>query len=174
MKNSVQNVELRRRIQQMSKCEKCGFENRVENNYCAKCGAPLTLDTTKPISKPEVSNQMKMAAGAIAVVVIFSIIAGAIWWNSMMSFPGMSTADFEIRIECDTSWAGSIGGGTSQRSIEGSGSETWTVTSTMAVAVIQKQTDWGTLTVRILKNSRVVAQQTTTAAYGVVTVSATS
>ena len=55
---------------------------------------------------------------------------------------------------------------------EYSGSETWKVTGTIAVAVIQKDTEYGYLTVSIRRDGKVLDSQTTTAAYGVVSVSA--
>jgi len=44
----------------------------------------------------------------------------------------------------------------------------------MAVAVIQKQTEWGYLTVSIYRDNKLVARQSTDAPFGVVSVSATS
>jgi hypothetical protein len=158
----------------MNKCEKCGFENRVENNYCAKCGAPLPHNRAKPTAKTSGSNQMNIAAGVIAIIIIVSVISGIFWWSSMMSAPGMSSATFTVEIDCDTEWSGSIGGLGGSSTESGYGDARYTITTSIVSAVIQKQTDWGSLTVRILRNNKVVAQQSTTAAYGVVTVSATS
>jgi hypothetical protein len=103
----------------------------------------------------------------IVGILIFIVLVGAIYY---FSTPKVST--FSIKIESNTSWSGSIGADGSSRTIEGYGSETWKVTGTIAVAVIQKQTEYGYLTVSILRDGRVLDSQTTTAAYGVVSVSA--
>jgi len=84
----------------------------------------------------------------------------------------MSEATFTIVIESDTEWSGAIGGlgGSTTRS----GSASFTIHSSIVSACIQKQTEWGYLTVKILKNGQLVEQQSTSAPYGVVTVSAGS
>ena len=68
-------------------------------------------------------------------------------------------------------FSGSIGGGTNSKSIEGSIPATYEVSDWPAVAVIQKKETSGTLTVTIKKNGRILNTQTTSASYGVVTVS---
>ena len=161
----------------MKKCLSCGFENIDENNFCAKCGRTLTPNEvvqTSTGSQPNSQTHVSPAVFIVGIVILFSVVGGIIWYSTMLSIPGMSTATFNVVIQSDTSWSGSIGGGTSSRTIQGDGSETWEITGTMAVAVIQKQTSDGYLTVKITRNGNVVAQQSTTADYGVVTVSATS
>ena len=70
---------------------------------------------------------------------------------------------------------GSIGGDGSSRSIDGSGADTWKLSGyTIVSAVIQKETDYGYLTVRIPKDGKVMDSQTTTAPYGAVSVSASA
>ena len=149
----------------MSVCKKCGYQNKEGNKYCANCGNPLEGEL-KP--QPTTTQTSHLLAGIIIFILLAGVIFGSIYY---FSIPRFSTSTFAIRIESNTSWAGSIGADGSSRSIEGFGSETWEVTGTIAVAVIQKQTDYGYLTVSILKGGRVLDSQTTTAAYGVVTVS---
>jgi len=158
----------------VTRCNKCGFENKEGNNYCANCGASLNPEAGKEKSKTEVPKQTQIAVAVIILIVIFSLIEIGIWWSSMRSFPGMSEATFTIVIESDTEWSGAIGdlGGSTTRS--GSGGASFTIHSSIVSACIQKQTEWGYLTVKILKNGQLVEQQSTSAAYGVVTVSASS
>lgn len=147
----------------MPTCPKCGFQNREGNRFCANCGFEI-----EPIPQRK-KEQINVSAAVIALLFIILIVAvPIIWWWSLTP----KAATFTIQIESDTSWAGSIGADGSSRSIEGSRSETWSVTGTIAVAVIQKQTEYGYLRVSILKDGRVLDSQTTTAAYGVVSVSA--
>jgi hypothetical protein len=86
----------------------------------------------------------------------------------------MSEATFTIVIESDTEWSGAIGGLGGSTTRSGSGGASFTIHSSIVSACIQKQTEWGYLTVKILKNGQLVEQQSTSAAYGVVTVSASS
>jgi len=158
----------------MTRCDKCGYENKEGNKYCANCGASLNPEAEKERSKTEVSKQTQIAVVVIALVVIFSLIEVGIWWSSMRSFPGMSEATFTIVIESDTEWSGAIGGLGGSTTRSGSGGASFTIHSSIVSACIQKQTEWGYLTVKILKNGQLVEQQSTSAAYGVVTVSASS
>jgi len=158
----------------VTRCNKCGFENKEGNNYCANCGASLNPEAEKEKSKTEVPKQTQIAVAVIILIVIFSLIEIGIWWSSMRSFPGMSEATFTIVIESDTEWSGAIGGLGGSTTRSGSGGASFTIHSSIVSACIQKQTEWGYLTVKILKNGQLVEQQSTSAAYGVVTVSASS
>lgn len=76
-----------------------------------------------------------------------------------------------IKIEYSGSWSGSIGGDTS-KSVDGSGSMTYEVEGDIIVATIQKGDDSvDPLTVSIFVNGEKKETETTTAGYGVVTVS---
>ena len=65
---------------------------------------------------------------------------------------------------------GSIGSGSNQKSIQGTVPQTYEVSDWPTVAVIQKKTTKGDLTVTIKKNGKVINSQTTNADYGLVTV----
>lgn len=130
----------------------------------------VIFEVKKGVDKPFEPTVPKITATHIIVgVIVFLLIFGAIFY---FSIPKERTVRFTIRIESNTDWAGSIGADGSSWTIEGYGSETRKVTGTIAVAVIQKQTDYGYLTVTILRDEKVLDSQTTTAAYGVVSVSA--
>ena len=129
----------------------------------------LEIPEVKEVKEETVQKKPNPLAVLIALFFIILVVAvPIIWWWSIT--PKATT--FTIEIQSNTSWAGSIGAGGSSRSIEGSGSQSFQVSGTIAVAVIQKQTEYGTLTVSILKGGRVLDSQTTTASYGVVSVSA--
>jgi len=76
-----------------------------------------------------------------------------------------------IQITSNTSWSGSIGGDAQSTSVDGSGSQSFQVRGSIIVAVVQKQTDYGFLTVSIIINGNTKVSQSTTAEYGVVSVS---
>jgi len=68
------------------RCPKCNYENREANKFCANCGALLEESEisfsllSPPILKPGAPDQTKVAGRIIAAIIIFSIIAGVIWW----------------------------------------------------------------------------------------------
>jgi len=158
----------------MPVCSKCGYQNKEGNKYCANCGASLNPEAEKERLKAEASKQTQTAFVVIAFIVVFSLISVGIWWSTMRSFPGMSEATFTIVIESNTSWSGAIGGLGGSSTKSGSGSASFTIRSSIVSAAIQKQTEWGYLTVKILRDGQVVEQQSTSAPYGVVAVSASS
>lgn len=85
-----------------------------------------------------------------------------------------SSSPFEVRVEYDGEWSGSISVGGSSRTVEGTGSKTVAVDGNPSViaANAQKQTDSsGTLTIQILKNGEVEEGTSTSADYGVAQVS---
>jgi hypothetical protein len=77
-----------------------------------------------------------------------------------------------VRIDYSGSWQGSIGSSGSQRSIQGSGSESYDVDADIISAVVQKRDNGrGTLTVEIREGGEVERAQSTSAQYGTVSVS---
>jgi hypothetical protein len=88
-------------------------------------------------------------------------------------FPFMQPAKYEIVVNYQGSWSGSVGGGGSQRTEEGTSSRTIEVEGYPAVAVIQKKD--GTpqcmrVTVRRAGDEKSSKSQKTCAAYGAVSV----
>lgn len=85
-------------------------------------------------------------------------------------------SSFQIRVQYDGQWQGSVGTGGSTRSIDGNSSNTIDIEgapTTIAVNA-QKQDDGsGKLTVQILKDGEVVKEASTTAEYGVAQVTYT-
>lgn len=85
-----------------------------------------------------------------------------------------SDAGIEVRISYSGDWSGSVGGDGTSSSVEGSGDETIPIDGDPATvaATIQKQDDSSDeLTVAILEDGEVIVEESTTAEYGVVSVS---
>jgi hypothetical protein len=79
-------------------------------------------------------------------------------------------ASYQVKVQYDGEWTGSIAGDGSSRSVDGEGTETFDVKGDPFIvsANAQKQDDGsGTLTIQILEGGELVAEQTTSAAYGV-------
>ncbi len=66
----------------MKTCPRCGYSNRDEYRFCAKCGFPLesvALSTTSPPSKPTSSKfHVKAIIGLVATVLILIVITAII------------------------------------------------------------------------------------------------
>ncbi|WP_162993957.1 hypothetical protein [Halalkalicoccus subterraneus] len=81
---------------------------------------------------------------------------------------------FSIRVDYDGEWSGAVGSEGSSRSVDGSGTEEIEIDGDPMVisANAQKQDDSSDeLTIQILQDGEVVAEQSTTAEYGVASVS---
>ena len=68
-------------------------------------------------------------------------------------------------------FTGSLNGAGNSNSVEGTVPQTYEVIGWPAAAVMQKKGETGTLTVTISKNDKILNTQSTSAAFGVVTVS---
>lgn len=65
----------------MIKCNRCGYENRDDARFCAKCGAPLNVYNFSPPPPPPNPGSkfpMKAILALVAVIVILIIIAGVL------------------------------------------------------------------------------------------------
>lgn len=110
------------------------------------------------------------AAGALLALLVFGLI---------ISFAPVAQASpytVEIRVTGTSGlrFSGSYGDLSGIRSVEGTVPATYTIVNPsgdIVSAVFQKRAEMGTLTVQLVKDGAVVESQTTTAAYGVVTVS---
>lgn len=81
-----------------------------------------------------------------------------------------SASTYEVQVNYDGEWQGSISAGGSSRSVQGSGSETIEVDGSPDIisANAQKQDDGsGELTIQILEDGEVVEETSTSAEYGV-------
>jgi hypothetical protein len=94
--------------------------------------------------------------------------------TSSSSSSGGSSGNVVVKIITNEEWSGSVGADSNTRSIDGTGNHQENMGSPDIVsAVIQKETNsTGMLKVQIVKDGQVVKEESTTAEYGVVSVSA--
>jgi len=152
-----------------------GITKKVEKETVIPEIPPEVPEVKEAKEKPIASQQTKIIIGVIAFILIFSLIEVGIWWYTIRSAPGMSQATFTFVVESNTEWSGAFGTlEEGQRTEEGFGDASFTFHGSIASACVQKMTEYGYLTVEILKDGQVVASQSTSAPYGVVTVSASS
>lgn len=87
-----------------------------------------------------------------------------------------SSTSISVKISYDGEWQGTVGTSEGTRTVQGSGTETFSIDSSASIvsANAQKMDDeGGELTVQIVVDGDVVAEQSTTAEYGVAQVSET-
>lgn len=107
-------------------------------------------------------------------IILSLFVIGIIVFCGMAIFGGSSDNTTTIVVESDGAYSGSIGGlNDGQRTIEGNGDQNFTVNDTYASACVQKDAfnSGEILTVKIVRDGNIIQEQTTTAEYGVVTVS---
>lgn len=86
-------------------------------------------------------------------------------------------SEYTVKISYDGEWSGSIGGDGSMRTVDGSGTETFTIKGNpyiVSANAQKKDSGSGTLTIQILKNGEVIKEATTNAGYGLAQVSVTT
>ena len=91
--------------------------------------------------------------------------------NTTSSSSGSGT---QVQVTYSGSWTGNYGDTSGSQSVDGKGTKTFTISGDPDIvsAVFQKSSDSsGTLTVNIIKDGQIVETKSTSAAYGVVTVS---
>ncbi len=104
---------------------------------------------------------------AIVIVAIFLFFI----FKSFSSSTSSGPYTIELSGTSGTEFTGSIGGGGSSRTVEGTVPATYTVSGWPAVAVIQKTEEYGFISVTIKENGETLDSESTSASYGVVTVS---
>jgi len=109
----------------------------------------------------------------VGIIVVFVIILALIFGGSDDSGSlGSSGSTYTVKVNYPGSWSGSIGGAGNSKTVDGYGSKSLTVEGWPAVAVIQKQDgDSRTMGVEIWKGDKMLNSGSTSAAYGVVSVS---
>ncbi|MFZ2071509.1 MAG: CFI-box-CTERM domain-containing protein [Halobacteriota archaeon] len=113
---------------------------------------------------------LKKGKIGIVVLVMFGLIASSILLVQASPYT------VEIRVEGTSglSFSGSYGDLGSQKSVDGTVPKTYTIENPegdIVSAVFQKQERGGELTVKLVKDGKVVKSESTTAEYGVVSVS---
>ena len=108
-------------------------------------------------------------------IILFTLLLCAAALAAGCSEAASAPATVQVRVSYDGDWSGSYGDVGGQSSIDGSGSRTieFPAESIVSVAFQKKGGDSKPLTVEIIKDGTVLKSGSTTAAYGVVSVSTT-
>lgn len=173
----------------MVKCPRCGYENDDGNAYCLNCTYPLDKAILTKKRKNDgwnisTAKKVLIVIGIIAIaLVLFSIIQevtkpspesslNIVTANESDNSP--SSTPFEVVISYDGDWYGRLGDVDHPSERSGSGNQTYRLSCAgwdEAFANIQK-TDYGSgeLKVQLLKNGKVISENSTTAVNGGVSV----
>ncbi len=119
-------------------------------------------------------DEKKKANPVIVFAVVFTVlmVVFIIIFSGLLFDGGIGGGDKDIVISYSGSWTGAVGDEHGTRSVEGSGSATYSYSGSIISAVVQKDDDSSrTLTVRIERDGRVYAEESTSAAYGVASAS---
>lgn len=125
---------------------------------------PVMIDGTVWKSQKEFNKYFIIAIIIVAILLFFIFKSFS---------PSTSSGPYTIEVSgtSGTEFTGSIGGGGSSRTVEGTVPATYTVSGWPAVAVIQKTGEYGFISVTIKKDGETLDTESTSASYGVVTVS---
>jgi len=154
-----------------SLCVSCGSRLSNEAEFCPKCGKKIVASPTTgapmiaSTQEKHVPRFWKIWIGVAIIAILFIVVFNVANRPSVVL----------VKIDHSGSWSGALGYDSSTRSIDGFGPAIYRIQLTgmrVVTAVIQKGSQYGTLTVSITtEDGRVLAKETTTAPYGVVTVS---
>jgi len=116
---------------------------------------------------------MKKAGIIIGIVAIIIIVVAISTCNGVI--PGDSVFQIKVSGTEGLEFSGSYlvttaDGKVTSKSVDGFIPAQYSVTGTMVSVAFQKQTEVGTLIVDIIKDNKVIANEDTTAAYGIVSV----
>lgn len=132
----------------------------------------LSSGEIKTEKKP--SQWKKIIIGVVVLVAVIAIISAFAGGTGNIL---TTTSTYQIAVSGTTGleFSGSYmvtdtGGSSTSQSVSGTVPQTYTVEGSMVSVVFQNQGDSGTLTVKVLKDSEVIKEATTTASYGVVSV----
>ena len=131
------------------------------------------MSSSEPTKKP--LPWKKIIIGVVILIVIIAVASSLAGGSSGVPLFSTSTYTIQVTGTSGVQFSGSYmvtdsSGGSNSQSVDGTVPQSYTATGTIISVVFQNQGDSGTLTVKILKDSTVVKQSTTTAAYGVVSV----
>lgn len=114
---------------------------------------------------------IKMGVLKIGAGVIIGFF-GIVFILIMLIGIGASGHDYQVQVVSDGDFTGAIGVNGSVTSYDGSGTQTYDIGDASIVsAAFSHLEDSGTLTVNIIDNGEIVQTGTTSAAYGVVSIS---
>jgi len=140
------------------------FKRRPRIDRGASTTIAPTISSTQEASRTHVPRFWKIWIGVAIIAVLLLVAFGAASQLSVVL----------VKIDHSGSWSGALGYDSSTRSIDGFGPATYRISLTgmrIVTAVIQKGSQYGTLTVSITtEDGRILARESTSAPYGVVTV----
>jgi len=170
--------EKKKEVDKLNYCTQCGYE--VDDNaiYCEKCGHKRgekkkedvreEHERKKDYQPPQIQRkessdglgQKGLVIGIVAIIIIGILVVIALNVRSGK----------EVKVIYEGSWSGAIVDSDGSRSISGSGTETFSVDGTVSANAQKMDGSSQEITIQIIENGNVVEEQSTTSAYGIVSV----
>lgn len=166
----------------MVKCPRCGYENDTTDIYCRNCTYPLQDPNTNYRGKRKRDSSWNIGTGKKIIIVVGIVVIAFLLFSMIynMSQPSPqnslnvvtdndTTIDsesypYQVNISTNGSWVGRAGLANHTSDISGSGSElirlncpAWEKVSVS----VEKDSSYLPLTVQLLRNGRVIAENTT-------------
>jgi len=173
-------------------CPKCTKDIPAGSQFCWQCGTPIHLSSqpestldflTKSRSMTKRKRQRQILVSILLIIIVGCVIYGVTSGGFLETFSEVSRSsrpgdqEFTIRVTGDSGlkFRGDYmlvasGQSSASKSVEGTTPSTYTATGTMLSISFQKQCEGGALRVTILRGGTIVRESSTTAAFGVVTV----
>lgn len=167
----------------MVKCPRCGYKNPDSSAYCDNCAYPLSDESGKKVDLNKRERSWNMGLGKKIVIVLGIIVVGYLLFtfaynNSQPtkqdslniisddgSLPQGSSYPYSVVIQYEGNWYAKMGDPNYLQEQAGSGSNTFNLDCSpwdQVYVTAYKYGGEGELTVQLLRNGKVVAENTTT------------
>lgn len=169
----------------MVKCPRCGYENNINNEYCERCAYPLDepdirLEPNQDKKGHGIAKKILIAIGIIVVAfLLFSIIYNYSIPSKESSLNVITTNDsnkgdtynpYQVNISYDGHWYGTLGQKDNPSEKSGTGDDIYRLKCAgwehVTVDIHKGDYSSNPLTVKLLKNGKVIAENTTTQSAG--------
>lgn len=166
----------------MVKCPRCGYENDTTDIYCRNCTYPLQDPNTNYRTKRKRDSSWNISTGKKVIlvvgIIVISLLLFSVVYNmtqptpqnslNVVTYDG-STLDsedypYQINIITNGSWEGKVGNTKNSNHISGTGSKMIRIHYPSwedIVVSIEKDYSSSPLTVQLIKNDRVIAENST-------------
>lgn len=166
----------------MVKCPRCGYENDTTDIYCRNCTYPLQDSNTYYGTKRKRNSSWNIGTGKKIILIVGIIVIAFLLFSIIYSMTQPSlesslnvvtnnntvldseTNPYQVNITTSGSWEGRVGDGRYDNYINGVGNKLLKVSSPswedITVSITNDYSDTP-LKVQLLKNGRVIAENTT-------------
>ncbi|MFH0888396.1 MAG: hypothetical protein V1871_04235 [Planctomycetota bacterium] len=165
------------------KCPECKGKISDTTDSCPKCGYKITPEEVAELKEKKNMINMNELKKSIAILLIMCAVAVIFFYpyvvkKKEIKLLGETYSEFVIKVSGDSRFIGSYmtvteDGNSTSRSVDGTAPAEFNVKGYLVSCCFQKQEEYGSLEVKIIKDDKVLSQGKTSASYGVVSVGTT-